>query len=177
MDCVAKSGKWSVEVRPPLHTVPNRCPELARRAPAESRPWGEEKRSRVARTLDQEPGQRRRQPANPVPGQVQWRSIRTRRNIGQVFMVEITDPDLNEALEHYEEMIESLERYRRTLLARRERYESEGRDPKGYEFVINLNLQRIDRLKDTLDGQAYDLLRDVLDGSGVLTSADEGRWI
>jgi hypothetical protein len=92
-------------------------------------------------------------------------------------MVKITDPDLNQVLEQFEEMIEALERYRGTLGARRARYENEGRDPKGYEFVINLNLRRIDRLQSALDGQIYDLLRDVLDGSGVLTSADEGRWI
>ena len=92
-------------------------------------------------------------------------------------MVEITDPDLNQVLEHFEKMIESIERYRATLLGRRERYQSEGRDPRTYESVVANNLRRLDRLQQELEGEAYDLLRTVLDGSGTLGSADQGRWI
>lgn len=92
-------------------------------------------------------------------------------------MVEIIDPDLNQAVENFEEMIDALDRYRETLVARRKRYESEGRDPATYARIIANNLRRIERLEAKLDGEAYDLLRDVLDGSGTLTSVDEGRWI
>lgn len=92
-------------------------------------------------------------------------------------MVEITDPDLNKVLEQFEEMIEALGRYRASLEERRKRYEDEGRDPAGYARVVALNIRRIDRLVQQLDGETYDLLRDVLDGSGVLASADAGRWI
>ena len=92
-------------------------------------------------------------------------------------MVEITNPDLNETLDNFEQMVDSLDRYRKTIVALRERYEAEGRDPKGYEFVMALALRRIDRLKNALDGETYDLFRDVLDSSGVLASVDEGRWI
>jgi len=74
-------------------------------------------------------------------------------------------------------MIEDLDSYREVLVARRTRYESEGRDPKTYQFVIALGLRRIDRLKSALEGETYDYLRDVLDSSGVLASVDEGRWI
>jgi len=92
-------------------------------------------------------------------------------------MVEITDRDLNQALEHFEEMIDAVERYRATLIARRQRYEAEGRDPAGYASVIANNLRRTDRLQQELEGEVFDLLRHLLDGSGTLASADEGRWI
>ena len=92
-------------------------------------------------------------------------------------MVEITDPDLNQALDNFEEMIEALERYRETLVARDQRYKAEERDPAGYAHVIALNLKRIDLLKAELEGEVYDLLRHTLDGSGVLASADKGEWI
>jgi hypothetical protein len=92
-------------------------------------------------------------------------------------MVEITNPDLNKTLDSFEQMVDSLDRYRETIVALGERYKAEGRDPKGYEFVINLALRRIDRLKNTLDGETYDLFRDVLDSSGILASVDEGSWI
>lgn len=92
-------------------------------------------------------------------------------------MVEIKDRDLNRAVENFEEMIEALDRYRKTLMALRERYESEGRDPATYARVIANNLRRLDRLQKHLNGDTYDLLRDLLDGTGVLTSVDEGRWI
>ena len=92
-------------------------------------------------------------------------------------MVKITDPDLNAVVENFEAIIEALDRYRETLVARRQRYESEARDPAGYERVIAMNLRRIERLEAHLDGETYDLLRDVLDGSGTLASVDEGRWI
>jgi len=92
-------------------------------------------------------------------------------------MVEITDPDLNQVVEHFEEMIEAIERYRATLLARRKRHEAEKRDPKTYNFVYELNLKRMDRLQSELEGEVYDLLKALLDGTGTLASADEGRWI
>lgn len=92
-------------------------------------------------------------------------------------MVAITDPDLQQALDHFEQMVEAVERYRTTLLGRRERYQAEGRDPRTYASVLASNLRRIDRLRQELDGEAFDLLRFVLDGSGTLRSADEGRWI
>jgi hypothetical protein len=92
-------------------------------------------------------------------------------------MVEITDPDLNQVVEHYEEMIEALRRYRETLEARRERYEAEKRDPKTYASVVALNLRRLDRLEEELEREAYDLLKLLLDGTGVLASVDQGRWI
>jgi DNA repair exonuclease SbcCD ATPase subunit len=92
-------------------------------------------------------------------------------------MVEITDRDLDQALENFEQMIEALERYRASLEARRARYEAQGRDPKTYASVISGNLKRIDRLEEALEGDVYDLLRHLLDGSGVLASVDEGRWI
>ena len=92
-------------------------------------------------------------------------------------MVEITDPDLNQVLENFEQMIEALERYRDSLEARGKRYEAEERDPAGYAHVIALNLKRADLLRDELEGETYDLLRHLLDGSGVLASADKGVWI
>lgn len=92
-------------------------------------------------------------------------------------MVAITDPDLQQALDHFEQMVEAVERYRATLIDRRERYQAEGRDPRTYASVLASNLRRIDRLRQELDGEAFDLLRFVLDGSGTLRSADEGRWI
>jgi len=92
-------------------------------------------------------------------------------------MVEITDPDLNQVLEHFEEMVEAIDRYRETLKERHARYKAEKRDPSTYEHVMVLNLRRLDRLQQELEGETYDLLRAALDGSGVLASADEGRWI
>lgn len=92
-------------------------------------------------------------------------------------MVEITDSDLNQVVEHFEEMGEALGRYRQTLEARRKRYEAERRDPKTYATVVANNLRRIDRLQDELEGEVYDLLKHLLDGTGTLASADEGRWI
>jgi hypothetical protein len=92
-------------------------------------------------------------------------------------MVEITDRDLNQAAENFEEMIEALGRYRDALVARRKHYESEGRDPATYARVIANNLRRIDLLEKQLNGETYDLLRFVLDGTGTLESADKGRWI
>jgi len=92
-------------------------------------------------------------------------------------MVEITDRDLNQVAENFEEMIEALSRYRDALIARHKDYESEGRDPTTYARVIANNLRRIDRLEKQLNGETYDLLRDVLDGTGTLDSADKGSWI
>lgn len=92
-------------------------------------------------------------------------------------MVEITDPDLNKVVEHYEEMVEALGRYRETLEGRRKRYEAEKRDPATYASVIANNLRRVDRLEQELEGEVYDLLKHLLDGTGTLASADEGRWI
>jgi hypothetical protein len=92
-------------------------------------------------------------------------------------MVALTNPDLQQVNDHFEQMIDALERYRATLLARRERYQAEGRDPSGYAGPIANNLKRIDRLEAALDGDVFDLLRGLLDGSGVLASVDEGRWI
>ncbi len=92
-------------------------------------------------------------------------------------MVTITDSDLQQVLEHFEQMVEAVERYRATLLDRRERYQADGRDPRTYESVLANNLRRIDRLQQMLDGEAFDLLRQVLDGTGTLGSADQGRWI
>jgi hypothetical protein len=91
-------------------------------------------------------------------------------------MVEIINPDLNQVLEHFEEMIAAIERYRAELLKRRERYEKEARDPKTYRPIAS-NLLRLDRLQQELEGDIYDLLQQALDGSGVLASVDEGRWI
>jgi hypothetical protein len=92
-------------------------------------------------------------------------------------MVEITDSDLNKVVEHYEEMIEALGRYRETLEARRKCYEAEKRDPKGYASVVANNLRRLDRLEEELEREVYDLLKHLLDGTGTLASVDEGRWI
>lgn len=92
-------------------------------------------------------------------------------------MVEIKDRELNRALENFEEMFDALANYRDTLIARRERYEAEGRDPETYARVIAMNLRRIDTLEKHLNGETYDLLRDLLDGTGVLASVDEGSWI
>ena len=92
-------------------------------------------------------------------------------------MVEITDPDLNKVVEHYEEMVEALGRYCATLEGRRKRYEAEGRDPATYASVIANNLRRVDRLEQELEGEVYDLLKHLLDGTGTLASADAGRWI
>ena len=92
-------------------------------------------------------------------------------------MVTIANPDLQQVLEHFEQMVEAAERYRATLLALRERYQAEGRDPRTYASVLATNLRRIDRLQQMLDGEAFDLLRQVLDGTGTLGSVDEGRWI
>jgi hypothetical protein len=92
-------------------------------------------------------------------------------------MAEITDPDLNTIVEHYEEMIEALGRYRETLEARRKRYEAEKRDPKTFASVVALNLRRIDRLEAELEREVYDLLQPLVDGTGVLASVEQGRWI
>ena len=92
-------------------------------------------------------------------------------------MVEITDADLNQVVEHFEEMGEALARYRATLENRRKRYEAEGRDPKTYANVLANNMRRVDRLQQELEGEVYDLLKHLLDGTGTLASADEGRWI
>ena len=92
-------------------------------------------------------------------------------------MVEITDPDLNKAVEHFEEMVAAIERYRATLVASRESHEAEKRDPATYASVYALNLRRMDRLQEEIEGELYDLLKALLDGTGTLASADEGRWI
>ncbi len=92
-------------------------------------------------------------------------------------MVAITDPDLQQANEHFEQMIDAIERYRATLISRCERYQAEGRDPRTYANPLANNLRRLDRLQEALDGATFDLLRNLLDGSGVLGSVDEGRWI
>ena len=92
-------------------------------------------------------------------------------------MVAIADHDLQQVVDNFEDMADALERYRATLLSRRERYQNEGRDPSGYAHPISSNLKRIERLQELLDGEAYDLLRQLLDGTGVLASVDEGRWI
>lgn len=92
-------------------------------------------------------------------------------------MVEITDPDLNKVVEHYEEMVEALGRYCKTLETRRKSYEAEGRDPATYASVVANNLRRVDRLEQELEGEVYDLLKHLLDGTGTLASADKGRWI
>jgi hypothetical protein len=92
-------------------------------------------------------------------------------------MVEITDPDLNKVVEHFEEMIAAIERYRETLVARRDSHAAEKRDPATYARVYALNLRRVERLYEEADGELYDLLKTLLDGTGTLASADEGRWI
>lgn len=92
-------------------------------------------------------------------------------------MVALTDPDLHQVNEHFEQMVDAMERYRATLLSRRARYEAEGRELRTYANPIANNLKRIDRLQEALDGEVFDLLRNLLDGSGVLGSVDEGRWI
>jgi hypothetical protein len=92
-------------------------------------------------------------------------------------MVEITDPDLSQVVEHFEEMIEAIDRYRETLEAHRKRYEAEGRDPVTYARVVANNMNRAARLKEELEGEVYDLLQHLLDGTGTLASADEQRWI
>jgi hypothetical protein len=91
-------------------------------------------------------------------------------------MVAITDQDLRQLADHFESMVDALERYRVKLIERSERYKAEGRDPAGYRPVAS-NLKRIERLQQLLDGEVYDELRGVLDGTGVLASVDEGRWI
>lgn len=92
-------------------------------------------------------------------------------------MVEITDPDLNRVVEHFEEMGEALQRYRQSLEARQKRYEAEGRDPKTYASVMGNNLRRADRLQAALEGDVYDLLQHLVDGTGTLASVEDGTWI
>ena len=92
-------------------------------------------------------------------------------------MVAIVDPDLQRVVENFEDMVDALERYRATLLARGEHYQKEGRDPRSYARPVATNVKRIEGLQHLLDAEVYDLLRQVLDGSGVLANVDEGRWI
>lgn len=92
-------------------------------------------------------------------------------------MVAILHEHLDLAVEHHEELIAALERYRGFLLERLDRYRREGRDPVTFERNVTMRLQRLDRLIELLDGQAADLLRWVVDGVGTLESVDEGRWI
>jgi hypothetical protein len=91
-------------------------------------------------------------------------------------MVAIADQDLQQVAENFESMVDALDRYREKLLALRDRYQAEGRDPHSYRPVAG-NLKRIEQLQQLLDSECYDLLRTVLDGTGVLASVEEGRWI
>src|SRR5258705_574944 len=82
-------------------------------------------------------------------------------------MVAIADQDLQQVVAHFEDMIDALRLYRATLLSRRDRYESEHRDPIGYAHPLASNLKRIERLQQPLDGRAYDAVRTVLDVTGL----------
>jgi hypothetical protein len=92
-------------------------------------------------------------------------------------MVAITSPELQQVVDHFENMVDALDRYQAELEQARLRYVAEGRDPGTYASVMANNLRRITRLRQALEGDVYDLLRSVLDGTGTLASAERGEWI
>lgn len=92
-------------------------------------------------------------------------------------MVAITHAPLEDAVKHYEELVDALERYQSFLQQRLERYRHEGRDPRTYERVVTNKMSRVAELQELLNGETQDLLRWVVDGIGTLESVDEGRWV